>query len=372
MLRDSTQRWPALLLLGTLLCLAVTRSWAESTQYQLVDLGTLGGEREQIFARDLNDTGAVVGDARTARGHVAFIWLPARGMHEIGIRSGGHYSATAEAVNRHLAVAGASGFSEIRAPAHAFYWTPDGGMTRLDRAAAGAGFSRATGINGHGQVVGVLGMAGADSAFLWSADTGLRLPLRDTAAVEASRAEAINDRGQMAGTLVRDGAHHAFRWDSETGLTTLDPDSRGFHVNDHGHVAGRLDRDGESVAVIWGADGHPRELGLLDPDRPYSAATAINNAGIVVGRALTEGGFRAFVWTPERGMRQLDRHLAPHGGEPVTLYGAVAVNERGVIAAFGRRRGSDRSRSFLLHPLTGPDDSRAQEARSPAQPRRLP
>jgi uncharacterized membrane protein len=372
MLRVSTQRWPALLLLATMLCLAGTGSWAESPRYQLVDLGTLGDEREQIFARDVNDTGAVVGDARTARGHVAFIWLPERGMHEIGVRSGGHYSATAEAVNRHLAVAGASGFSEIRAPAHAFYWTPDGGMTRLDRAAAGAEFSRATDINGRGQVVGVFGTAGADSAFLWSADAGLRLPLRDAAAVNASRAEAINDRGQMAGTLLRDGVHHAFRWDAETGLTTLDPDSRGFHINDQGDVAGRLDRDGESVAVIWGADGHRRELGLLDPDRRYSAAAAVNGAGVAVGRALTEGGFRAFVWTPEHGMRQLDRHLAPHGGEPVTLYGAVAVNERGVIAAFGRRQGSDRSRSFLLRPMVGPDDSRAQEARSPAQPSRLP
>lgn len=347
-------------LLVAILLAAAPAAWAEPPpRYELVPLGTMTGDRDQIVARGLTDSGVIVGDARTPQGHVAFIWLPDRGMHEIGVRSGGHHSATAQAVNEELSVVGASGFSEVPAPAYAFRWHPDEGVSMLAPALREENVtSRATDINALGQVVGVAGAANADRAFIWDVETGLRKLLDESAAAQASRAESINDHGQVAGTLVRDGTARAFLWSPAAGVTLLetgaDANSHGLGINDHGDVVGRVDRGTRSMATLWPSGAPSHELGLLDPARPFSAATDVNNSGVVVGKALTGDGFRAFVWTQEHGMRRLDHSLEPYAGEAVVLHGATAINNVGSIAAFGRRKGSDRARSFLLMPVRDP------------------
>ncbi len=345
------------LLLGALLA-PTPGAWAGGPppRYQLVPLGTMHGERDQILARGLTDSGVVVGDARTPQGHIAFIWLPDRGMHEIGVRSGGHRSATAQAVNENLRVVGASGFSEVPAPAYAFGWHPDEGMSRLDGARFDDGtVSRAIDINARGQVVGVLGGAEANLAFIWDEEAGLRRLLDESAPAQTSRPEGINDQGAVAGTLTRDDGAVAFRWNPEGGVTLLaTPDgaaSHGVAINDHGDVVGRTGNGSTAVAALWPSDSARRELGVLEPRRRFSAALDINNSGVVVGRSLTEDGFRAFVWTQEHGMRRLDHSLDSYEGEPVVLHGAMAINNVGSIAAFGHREGSDRARSFLLIPI---------------------
>jgi probable HAF family extracellular repeat protein len=92
-----------------------------------------------------------------------------------------------------------------------------------------------------------------------------------------------------------------------------------------------------------------KDLGVLGGTN-YSEASAINNQGAVVGTTDTNLGKRAFVWTADKGMVDLNT-LVP-SGQRVVLTAALAINDRGQILAIGSPDHNPNSKKYDVYDHT--------------------
>ncbi len=175
----------------------------------------------------------------------------------------------------------------------------------------------------------------------------------------ASRLRRVNAYGTAVGyRLFNDTDQEAFVVDVHTGawvdLHALLPApglSEAFDVNDAGLVLG-TGPDGTSVSAwVWSAaTGFVFLPGLDGGPTMRVYPSAIDNAGRVVGSALTGAGdFHAFLWDPQTGMTDL--HALYATGD-FRLVEALDISENGVIIGrgfHGTAWGPDRG--FILRPL---------------------
>jgi probable HAF family extracellular repeat protein len=299
-LLDGLGRKIACLVAAVAFAPVVAGSAAAQSGWTVTDLGVLPGSTSSV-ARDINDSGAVVGDSTLDSGASprAFLWTAATGMQDLGTLAGAPYSQ-AFGINNAGQVVGWS--------REAFLWSPSGGMVSLGTLAGGSG-STAYAINDVGQVVGASGTAsGATHAFLWTASGGM-VDL-GTLGGQYSWAYSVNSAGQVVGeSETAGGAPHAFLWTPAGGMVdpgTLCDFSRSWAngINNVGQVVGGGWAGGTSfcwlhVAFLWTATTGMVDLGpLLDVG---GNAMAINDAGQVVGYSITRNGQRAFLWTAAGG-----------------------------------------------------------------------
>ena len=193
---------------------------APAPQFQIVDLGTLGGSWSN--ATDINNSGQVVGHSYTAAGELhAFSWTQAGGMVDLGTLGGSGSETRALDVNDGGQVVGSS--STVAGERHAFLWTQAGGM--LDLGTLGGSFSHADAVNDGGQVVG------------WSSTTA--------------------------------GEAHAFSWTQAGGMLDLGtlggyyPYSFAYDVNDGGQVVGEPRVVPRVLVDAWRRDDRPRDARRL-------------------------------------------------------------------------------------------------------------
>jgi probable HAF family extracellular repeat protein len=221
-----------------------------------------------------------------------------------------------------------------------------------------------------------------------------------------SAATAVNDLGVVTGysyTLIESGdgdpraAYHAFiitprdtdddgigdQWyrdtDGDSGndlmqdLETLGGyNSWGRDINNDNQVVGESDTDPDDSdsytltrAFLW-EDGTMTDLGALADDG-FSAASAINDNGVIVGWAGNEDGQRrAFIYEDGQmtDLNDLVCTLTEDGITTVpgvTLTEARDINEDGWIVGWGdARTSSGDTRGFLLIPID-PSECEAQE-----------
>ena len=215
----------------------------------------------------------------------------------------------------------------------AFVWSAKTGIRGLG-VLAGDAASFASGITRDGRRISGFSVGGGERlrACVWErdGDAWKGTPLPQESRLGSNVVAISGDGNFVAGVdggapcLWSRDAAGAWRREVLGGAGTLVPRA----VNDRGMVVGvRFDGDGRSHAVVWTRD---RGLKSLEEPRGFvgSEASAVNNAGVVVGRLDTppgaKDGPRAFV-AEEGRLRLLDE-----GGKDFTA--ATAINDRGQVA----------------------------------------
>lgn len=130
-------------------------------------------------------------------------------------------------------------------------------------------------------------------AVVWTGDLPTVLPGGTAAVAENTR--AINESGDVVGWRLDGGVHKAALWRGGQ-LVDLGTsgESEAVAVNDRGDVVGWQTIDGQPHPFHWRA-GVLTELPT--PENLPAKATALNNAGVVVGNTLSRNTSRAFRWT---------------------------------------------------------------------------
>jgi probable HAF family extracellular repeat protein len=289
----------------------------------LVDLGA--GAGRDSFAVALNDPGRVVGYETIQQAEAqAFSWTPSGGKVFLP-NFPGTIDARPTGLNNAGEVVGIDTLGPLAR--RSFHWT---GSTLVDLGTLGGQSTDAFAINGSGTAIGVSRLAGDATyhAFAWTLSGGMV----DLGSVSGpnSFAQFINAAGQVVGmSLATNAFPTAFVWTRAGGMVPLTTTySTPLQLTESGRVVGyALTPDlANHRAFSWTAAGGLVDLGTL-PDRTNSEAVASNASGLVVGTANT-GNLtdtqRAVVWLPPRGIVD----LGTLGGPAST---ARAVNDAGEV-----------------------------------------
>lgn len=332
-----------LLVFLCIISVAITTSQVNAAQYNITDLGTLGGSYSSPVA--INDEGQVVGHSYTIDGkYHSFIWDSINGMQDLGTLGGD--ITQAYDINNSGQVVGSSDL--IDGSRHAFVME-NGIMTDL-------GIGYADGINNAGQVVGTSWVV--DRAFVWNKNSGMEYI--GTLGGAESRGGAINEAGQVVGSSFNsDGYLQAFIWDSNLGIQALDmpigyQSSIAEDINNFGQVAGHASTDTlphPHHAYLWNSINEAQELGSLGGDQ--RRALGINDSGVVVGSSSMVGFSysHGFIWDSINGMQDLNDLILP--GHSFEFIGTAGdINNAGDIVASGRI--DNTWHSVLLKPTSKP------------------
>lgn len=209
-------------------------------------------------------------------------------------------------------------------------------------------------INASGQVAFTEYNDGVNRARFYD---GARVRDLGTLGGPTATAVAVNDLGQVTGSASVDGAvSHAYRWSQAKGMVDLfrfsPRDSAGADINNRGEVTGVF-RGGPAsndtpFAFFWSPRTGAINIGTLDV---FSFATAINDAGTVVGYSGGDGPFDylGFRWTRQEGIRDI-------GTLPSEFTLASDVNAAGYIVGATPFAPNQQVHAFLWTPRTGPID----------------
>ena len=238
---------------------------------------------------------------------------------------------------------------------HAVRWARGAGTTFLPRDPAWRG-SRAVSVNDNGDAVGSASFADRPPlAVLWPAGGGyVVLGTLEAPWNSYSNATDVNNRGQVVGRSCQsrfsEDVCRAFLWQSGDGMRNLgvlpgatsSDGSSASAINDAGQVVGTAPRGSTLRAFFWDDASGMRDLGTLAGGAGSAVARDINGAGQVVGYSDVNpnggGSPQAFVWTEAGGMINL-------GGLESGFYTgyAQAINDRGLVVGASNRSGTNGS-----------------------------
>jgi len=284
-------------------------------------------------------------------------------MIDLGTLPGGADDLWANAVNSRGEVAG-QGYNTIPDPysfngygyqSRAVYWS-NGVMQDLGTLGTGTD-AVALLINERGQVLGVsyvdsnpsafcsgvqIGFNFTTGSFIWDKKNGMQNigTLGGTCTV----AYDLNNRGQVVGqsSQVGDPANVGFVWDRASGMKQL-PTAANLYggasaINDEGKIVGEGDGpDGQPSAMLWekkGGNWQATYLGSLHSG-DCAGGASINASGQVVGVSGPNGCITVlpFLWEDGGPMADLNTLVPPNSS--IQLIEALQINNRGEIAGNG-------------------------------------
>ena len=203
-------------------------------------------------------------------------------------------------------------------------------------------------------------------AVLWEPRKGTKRELRPLPNDSTSAATAINDAGQVVGisgecdiAVGQRSAQHSVLWENGTVIEIGDLGGDAWHtpmdINSAGDVVGFsnplgvIGIDFAPHAFLWTRAGGVRDLGTLSGDA-VSQAVGINSSGQIVG--VSSGAInRAFLY--ENGvMKNLNDLVGPDF--PDLLIVAQHINDAGVIVGRAVRRGTTAQVPFVATPVSAP------------------
>ena len=289
----------------------------------------------QVF-RSMNSTNEVAGGYKSNRRNAssALILLGNNGGEDIAGDQGAGNSV-AYGINDQGEIAGAYNTSVAQRP---FRSVRRVGFQELSLP-VGSNGGIAYAINEIGEAAGyVSGTAGIRPA--WWTRRG-EVQLLPTAQSLTTKALDLNDRGDIVGVSGGE-PNAAVLWPRKGGLVGLGTlpgftHSEAVAISENGIIAGLATGVGafpnRSRAVLWQPGGLAiQDLGTL-PGGADSRARDVNSRGEVVGRASSDSGSRAFIWTAASGMRDLNTLVTVPG---LVMTDALSVNKRGDILVVGQ------------------------------------
>jgi probable HAF family extracellular repeat protein len=317
--------------------------------YSVTDLGVLGDPYLGSVGLSLNSNGFVAGysyyDESISPGQGqtdAHAFLYDGALHDLNTLGGD--SSFAAAVNDNGVVVG---YSHTPASVlHAFLY--DG--TMHDFGTLGGRESGAAGINISNQVAGWSDMPdGTEHAFVYDGS------MHDLGTLSGSNSAAtgINNSGLVVGTADSPTGFefHAFLYDGTMhDLGTLGGGSSfGTAINAIGHVVGNSDLPYPDSTHAFFYDGVMHDLGDLGGGASW--AQAINASDAITGQSKTsDGGFHAFLYTPQGGMVELNSLIDPLSGWDLAI--GSSINDAGQVTGWGFIDGQ--THAFLLTPVPEP------------------
>lgn len=323
--------------------ITTTNDPARVPKYQLIDLGTLGGDSSYAFG--INQRGDVVGQAmRADRSEHGFL-RSGETMRDLGNMSNrADDSSQALHINNLGWITGSS--SDNRSgETRAFLLK---GTNYTDLGTLGGRFNVAFRINESGQIAGASQDRGDRfRAFIF--DRGKLKQITDEG--RESFAYGLNNDGTVVGKIEgHDGIIRAFRYDPASGVQPLggftEDYSEARGINDSGNITGKLSGTRGWEAFLW-LNGYVVELGGLGGG--MSEAYALNNHNQVVGRSPDRRSpMAAFLWHGGV-MHNLNALIPPDPRWQLTI--AYDINDAGDIVGEGEwtspATGTQR-RAFLL------------------------
>ena len=320
-----------------------------------LDLGTLGGPNSAVIFADHSSIGQIVGIAETP---------DMDPLGETWSCAGAFFPTT----THHICLG--------------FVWQ-NGTMTALPTLGGNNGVAASS--NNLGQVVGWAETAVHDStcvlpqvqqfeAVIWGPGKDQVQQLSPLGTDPDSAATAINDSGQVVGisgicqnAVGAYSATHAVLWDEGRPVDLGNIGGHGWNtpafINNRGQIVGFANTSGDVVngklalkfhAFLWTKERGMRDLGTL-PGDAISEALGINEAGQVVGVSFGAGFShpRAFLWQNEV---MIDLNSLIPAGSTLTLQIAGDINDRGEITGAAFDSTTKTSPAFLAIPRRDDDD----------------
>ncbi len=307
-------------------------------------LGTLGGVRSDVYAVSA-DGCTVVGSSRDARGITrAFYWTHTGGMHPVET-----FPTTTYSEARGVSADGSVivGWVNQGQGDRAFRWIREEGMQFLTEAT-----SRAYGVSANGNAVTGWAQLQGSQAFRWTTEAGLQ-PIGGG----NIQAWAISADGRtVVGRVSLGGGYQAFRWNEAYGVQPL-----GVPINGLQSYAYAVSADGRVVVGAWSPMGVTRVrafrwsegqgLHLITPDDEWlsDARSVTADGNLVAGIAAYYAHGRAFRWSPETGVEDMNvqfAYLMPEGSHLVNAY-AISPDGR-YLAGVGHNWRTLRYEAYLL------------------------
>jgi predicted outer membrane repeat protein len=339
----------------------------EQVRYDIIDLGTLGGE--ESIANAINNNGQIVGWARTYPHAMSACMFDFRNpANNIDLDPYGGTSSGAHSINIHGFSVGTARHTQI-GPFHATLFNPSDPCDNIDLDGSESHVSSAESINDLGQIVGWEQLPTGEHRATLFDPTGAAENIDLTAGglwnpqgLEDSSAFSINNEGQIVGyARIRTTSlvQRAVMFD-QTGagnniiLTPVEDDEgEALAINDAGKIVG-WSKKMRGAAIFNQADpGNNLPLGAV-PGAIDSKAYAVNNRGQIVGSVRFWQEARSYyshaaIFDPtgngdNRDLNNLiDRNT---GWELIKAYG---INDDGWIVGYGRYT-EGQTRAFLLIP----------------------
>lgn len=313
---------------------------APPTGFTLTTIGTLNNPGSSTVLRRVNSIGEAVGAFKTKgqkEAASAFVLSATAGLDLITSQQSTDFSAsygindlgeTAGLIN------GPNSVLPFRSVRHdAFQLLP-----LLDGDTGGAAY----GINQKGETVGFSSGANGVEAVWWTRK-GDVMQLPSTPGYTTSKAVDINSKGDIVG-YEGESNKVAVLWPRKGDIVSLGnlpnyTSSQAESISETGDIAGlSLAYDPTAVrerAVLWLAGSTaPQDLGAL-PGGSTSRARDVDSNDNVVGTSDSSSGNRAFLWSPQGGMQDLNTLT---NDSTIILIDAVSISKQGVILALGIKR----------------------------------
>ena len=323
-----------------LLCIGLAYPTLAITPYEIIDLGTLGGDESHGNA--LNESGQVIGRSKIdSETHHAFTYRAETGMQDLGILVGEGASDAEDINDLGQVVLGNSG--------RLFVWEATSGIVEIEPPPSPYQHY-ANAMNNLGQVVGGVSDGDYADAYIWEPSTG-RVDLGGLGSPWwQDSAEDINDLGQVVGTAYDLNYTNdvPFIWDSTSGMQILTGFGTDFlgsasGINNLGQVVGSA--KSPYAAFVWDS---VKGLSLLgNPEFAYSQAYGINSPGQIVGYYHIGFSDRACVWQYGK-MFDLNDLIPSSSGWELTR--ARDINNSGQLVGNGIINGE--THAFLAKPVS--------------------